>query len=57
MKEKNTEKESVYGLPEHTECLRDTLMGQSQWETRGLGPILNSAMSSLYSFGPIISFC
>lgn len=30
MKEKNTEKESVYGLPEYTECLRDTLMGQSQ---------------------------
>lgn len=52
MKEKNTEKRTVYGLAE------DHWMpqGHSQQEAGGLGPILNSAMNTFYGFGPIISF-
>lgn len=53
MKEKNTEKEIVYGLSEYTECLRSTPMGHLQWDRRPAS-YPNSAMNSLYSFGLVI---
>lgn len=56
MKEKNTEKETVFGPAEDPGTLQGHFHDTLTVRGGGLGPILNSAMNSFYVFGPIISF-
>lgn len=54
MKEKNTEKETVFGPAEDPGTLQGHFHDTLTVRGGGLGPILNSAMNSFYVFGPII---